>query len=140
MEFYDDPRRAQIEPMHEFMQTWARWGKIRPSRYTSSTYQVMCWVRDHSKRVENIRESIVTGQPIHYSDPDNNRIALKVEHYLCQMMQEGYPRDAFILKTYYLSRDSANLGYIAKLLDCKPYQVEGIVKGSLYRLSCFWND
>ena len=90
--------------------------------------------------LENIRESIVTGQPIHYSDPDNNRIALKVEHYLCQMMQEGYPRDAFILKTYYLSRDSANLGYIAKLLDCKPYQVEGIVKGSLYRLSCFWND
>lgn len=140
MEFYDDPRRAQIEPMHEFMQTWARLGKIRPSRYTSSTYQVMCWVRDHSKRVEDIRESIVTGQPIHYSDPDNNRIALKVEHYLCQMMQEGYPRDAFILKTYYLSRDSANLGYIAKLLDCKPYQVEGIVKGSLYRLSCFWND
>lgn len=140
MNFFNDPNRETIEPMHEFLEVWARWGRFRPLKQESITYKAMCWLRDHSKRVEEIREGIVTGQPIHYSDSDNNRIALKVEHYLCRMMQDGYPRDAFILKTYYLSRDSANLGYIAKLLDCKPYQVEGIVKGALYRLSRFWSD
>lgn len=141
MKFYDDPRRAQIEPMHEFMQTWARWGKIRPSRYTSSTYQVMCWVRDHSKRVEKIREGIVLGQPIRFSDEDCEKIGWKVEHYMILMWNEGYKREIEILRIYYLeSHPALPIGKLAKMMKCKPSQVEQMVKDALYRLSTIWSD
>lgn len=140
MEFYDDPRRAQIEPMHEFMQTWARWGKIRPSRYTSSTYQVMCWVRDHSKRVSDIREGIVLGQPIHCSDEDNEKVGLKVEHYLRLLRERGYRDSVRRLKTYYMADLQMPLGRLANKIGVPMRKVEATIKDDLYRLSEIWMD
>lgn len=142
MDFLNDPRRAQIEPMDDFLRTWARWGKFRPIRYASLTYRVMCWLRDHSKEVQQIREGIVTGERIRYyeRDEDCERIALKVEHYLRKMFESGMQEEVRTLKKYYLSSPEINIGYLAKKLQCKPYQIENKVKDALYQLSKIWGD
>ena len=141
MEFYDDPRRAQIEPMHEFMQTWARWGRYHSIRQESMTYKIMMWMRDHSKRVEDIREGIVLGQPIHCQDDDYEKIAWKVERLLTnQDLWSGHIRERDILKTYYKLPYASSLGFIARKLECKPWLVEKTVKDALYFMSTIWRD
>ncbi len=141
MDFSEDPRRAQIEPMHNFLEKWARWGRYRPIRHESMTYKIMCWVRDHLSRVAEIREGIVLGQPIHCSDDDCEKIAWKVEHYMILMGNEGYKREREILRIYYLkSHPALPIGKLAKMMECKPWQVEQMVKEALYRLSTIWSD
>lgn len=140
MNFVDEPRRSKIEPMHEFMVMWARWGRYHPVRQESMTLKIMMWIRDHSKRVEEIREGLVTDRPIHVQEDDAEKIAWKVEHYLRMLGEEGKVRERNILKTYYLMPDNSKVGYVARKLDCKPWQVEKVVKDALYVLSQFWRD
>lgn len=142
MNFLDDPRRQQIEPMHEFLTTWAQWGRFKPFRYTSLTYRVMCWMRDHSKTVQTIREGIVTGERVHYrvDDETAEKVALKVEHYLRKL------RDIDIgacerLRFYYLKASpEMPIGKIAKKLGCAPWKVDETIKNDLYQLSKIWED
>lgn len=141
MNFFDDPKRAQIEPMHEFLTTWARWGRMRPIYQESMTYKIMMWIRDHSKRVEEIHEGIVTGQPIHMRDDDSEIIAWKVEDCLHKMRTDCKHRERNILLKYY--RDSRNgepIGAIARRLGCKPWKVEDNVKEALVVFSSYWRD
>lgn len=127
--------------MHEFMQTWAQWGRYHPVRSESMTYKIMCWVRDHSKRIEDIREGIVIGQPIHCQDADFDKIALKVEHYLCKAeLWSGHIRERDVLKIYYQMSQEAKPGFIARKLECKPWQIEEVVKVALFYLSGIWRD
>lgn len=141
MEFYDDPRRAQIEPMHEFMQTWARWGRFRLIRHESMTYKIMCWIRDHSRRIEEIREGIVLGQRIHCRDEDQERIALKVEHYLRVLRESGKTSEVERLRFYYLQCHPAMpLGKIAQRIGCRSWQVEEQIKKDLIELARLWMD
>lgn len=143
MDFLNDPRRAQIEPMDDFLRTWARWGRFRPARYTSLTYRVMCWMRDHSKEVQEIREGIVTGERIRYyeNDESNERIALKVEYYLKKMYEDGKVAEVERLRFYYLKCSPEMPTHrIAKRLGCSRNRIEETVKADLYLLSRYWKD
>ena len=143
MDFSNDPRRAQIEPMDDFLRTWARWGRFRPVRYTSLTYRVMCWLRDHSHEVQKIREGIVTGERIKYheSDEDSERIALKVEYYLKKMYEDGKVAEVERLRFYYLKcSPEMPIHRIAKRLGCARNRIEETIKADLYLLSQYWRD
>lgn len=142
MNFVDDPLRQYIEPMHEFLLTWARWGRFKPFRYTSLTYRVMCWLRDHSKTVQTIREGIVTGESVHYRDNDETveKIALKVEHYLRKLRNTDCAA-CERLRFYYLKASpEMPIGKIAKKLGCAPWKVDETIKNDLYQLAKIWAD
>ena len=146
MVFVDDPRRAQIEPMHEFLEVWARSSRLSKRRYVSPTLAVMERMEDAStrKEVQDMREEIATGhhpialkQDIEFCET----IADKVEFYLRKMMFEGYARDVFILKTYYIdTMNHSSFFEISRKLGCRRWQIEIMVKDSLHRLSTFWRD
>ena len=143
MDFLNDPRRAQIEPMDDFLRTWARWGKFRPIRYTSLTYRVMCWLRDHSKEVQQIREGIVTGERIRYyeRDEDCEKIALKVEYYLRKMFEDGKVAEVERLRFYYLKcPPEMPIKRIAKRLGCSKKKIDETIKADLYLMSMYWKD
>ena len=142
MFFVDDPRRAQIEPMHEMMLIWADYWRDRPRYDVSITYVAMCAIRNWSKRVEEIREGIVLGRPIRVTRTDTMMIAEKMRKLFHTMEAwSGHKRDRDVLVTYYLNiHPNEPIGCIAKKLDCKPWQVEKVVKNALYYLSTIWRD
>lgn len=146
MVFIDDPRREQIEPMHEFLEVWARSSRLSTRRYVSPTLVVMERLEDASTRkaVRDMREEIAAGlHPIALKQDHRfcEAIADKVEVYLRKMMLAGYARDVFILKTYYIDTlNHANFFEISRKLGCRRWQIEIMVKDSLYRLSTFWCD
>lgn len=144
MNFSDDPRRVAIEPMHNFMEAWAKWGRFRPIRYESMTYKIMCWLEDHNnKTVREEREKGSEGQTPHFEDKieDFELIAWKTEHYLVKLGQQGRREDLRILKTYYRDCTPGTPAYeIARRLGCKQYKIEDIVKDALFQLSLIWMD
>lgn len=139
MDFSDDPRREQIEPMFERVKIWAAWSRSRPERMQSPTYNVMQWIEDHAEKRDNDEEVVITGEPIRISTDNSEEIALRVEHCLCQLRTSGYARDVFVLKTFFTAR-TQSMYRIAKQLRCKTYQVDALVCNSLYRLSTLWRE
>ena len=142
MKFIDDPRCEQIEPMHELMQIWADYWRDRPRYDVSITYVAMCVIRNWSKRVSDIREGIVLGKPIRVTRTDTMMIAEKMRKLLhTTEAWSGHKRDRDVLVMYYLNiHPNAPIGFIARKLDCKPGQVETVVKNALYYLSQIWRD
>lgn len=142
MTFVNDPRRSQIEPMHELMLIWADFWRDRPRYEVSITWVAMCAVRDWSKRVQDIREGIVLGQPIRVTRTDTAIIAEKMRKLIHNdEAWSGHRRDRDVLVTYYLKvHPKFPLGLIAKKLDCKPWQVEKTVNDALYYLAQIWRD
>ena len=141
MDFSEEPLRYKLEPMHNFLEKWASWGRYRPIRHESMTYKIMCWVRDHSKRVEEIREGIVLGQPIHCKDEDVEKIAWKVEDTLVRMKRDGKSKEVDDLVYYYLKcHPSTSRGRIAKRLDCCCSGIEKTIKADLLVFSDYWHD
>lgn len=142
MNFIDDPRREQIEPMHELMQIWADYWRDRPRYNVSITWVAMCAIRDWSKRIRDIREGLVLGQPIRFTRTDTMMIAEKMRTLIHDdRAWSGHRRERHVLVTYYLKvHPSEPLGRIAKKLDCRSWQVEKTVKDSLYYLSQIWRD
>ena len=142
MFFVNDPRRAQIEPMHELMQIWADYWRDRPRYNVSITYVAMCAIRDWSKRISDIREGIVLGKPIRVTHTDAAVIAEKMRKLIHNDdAWSGHKRDRDVLVIYYLKvHPTEPRGRIAKKLDCRPWQVEKIVSDALYYLSKMWRD
>ena len=142
MKFIDDPRREQIEPMHEMMLIWADYWRDRPRYDVSITWVAMCAVRDWSKRISDIREGIVLGKPIRVTRTDTMMIAEKMRKLIHnQAAWSGHMRDRNVLVTFYLKvHPNEPIGRIAKKLDCKPWQVETVVNNALYYLSTIWRD
>lgn len=143
MNFWNDPRRAQIEPMHDFLTTWGRWERFKPTRNVSPTYRVMCWIRDHSHEIQKIREGIVTGETVHYRDSDETceKVSLKVNFYLSKMRQAGYVTEVEQLRFYYLKcSPEMTISRIAKRLGCTVRKVDDTIKDALYLFSKFWKD
>lgn len=143
MDFSEDPRRAQIEPMHEFMKVWAYWGKYHPIRYESMTYRIMCWLEDHNNHeVKENREKASRGEAVRIMErPDEcELIAWKVEHYLKLLFQEGYRESVRRLRVYYLTDSQMPLHRVAKRIGVSARKVDEIVKDDLYRLSTVWKD
>lgn len=142
MKFIDDPRREQIEPMHELMLIWANYWRDRPRYDVSITYVAMCAIRNWSKRVSDIREGIVLGQPIRVTRTDTMIIAEKMRKLIHnQEAWSGHKRDRDVLVMYYLNiHPNEPIGRIARKLDCRPWQVEKTVNDALYYLSTIWRD
>lgn len=142
MNFIDDLRRHQIEPMHELMLIWADYWRDRPRYDVSIMWVAMCAVRDWSKRIQDIREGIVLGQPIRVTRTDTFVIAEKMRKLIHDDgAWSGHRRDRDILVTYYLKiHPKEPIGRIAKKLDCKPWQIEKVVNDALYYLSQIWRD
>lgn len=142
MNFINDPRREQIEPMHELMVIWSDFWRDRPYYKTSSMWAVMCSVRNTSKRVSDIREGLVLGEPIRVTRTDSAIIAEKMRKLIHNdEAWSGHRRDRDILVTYYLKvHPHAPIGRIARMLDCKPWQVDKLVNDALYYLSTIWRD
>lgn len=137
MFFVDDPRRAQIEPMHEMMQIWADYWRDKPVARVSPTWTAMCAVRNWSKRIEEIRECLVLGKPIRCTSTDTAMIAERMRKLLHNdQAWQGHRRERDVLVTYYLKvHPHAPIGRIARMLDCKPWQVNKLLNDSLYYLS-----
>ena len=142
MFFVDDPRRSQIEPMHEMMVIWANYWRDKPHLHVSPTYTAMCAIRDWSKRVEEIRESIVLGKPIRVTRTDEAIIAEKMRKLIHKdEAWQFHRRERDILVTYYLKvHPQEPIGRIARKLDCKPWQVDKLLKDSLYYLSTIFGQ
>ena len=142
MFFVDDPRRAQIEPMHEMMLIWADYWRDKPHFHVSSTYIAMCAVRDWSKRIEEIREEIVLGKPIRMTRTDVAMIAETMRKLIHNDdAWRFHHRERDILVMYYLKvHPQEPIGRIARKLDCKPWQVEKLVNDSLYYLSTIFHN
>ena len=142
MVFYDDPRREQIELMHEFMCIWADYWRDRPACGVSITWVAMNSIRLWSKRKKEIEEAIVTGKPIRLTRTDTAIIAEKVRKLIHdQEAWKGHKRERDILTAYYLKvKPSFPQGKIAAILDCKPWQIDRLVKDSLYFMSQIWKD
>lgn len=142
MNFLDDPRRATIEPMHEFMQIWADFWRDKKRYEVSITYIACMAVRDFHKRVHDIREGYVIGQPIRIIRRDRAVIAERVRKIIhTPELWEGHKDERRILVTYYLKiHPSMPIGKIASMLDCKPWEVDKKVKDALYYLSTIWRD
>lgn len=142
MLFVDDPRRSQIEPMHEMMVIWANYWRDKPHLHVSPTYTAMCAVRDWSKRVEEIRESIVLGKPIRVTRTDEAIIAEKMRKLIHKDdAWQGHRRERDILVTYYLKvHPHMPIGRIARMMDCKPWEINALVKNALYFLSTIFGE
>lgn len=148
MEFYDDPRRSEIEPMHEIMLAWADFWRDKPRYGVSITWVAMCSIRaQHFDAKElfdpkNVRRGLTLGLPTRKPRVVNAIIAEKVRKLLHdQTKWKFHERDRKILVTYYLKvHPSDPIGKIAKKLECRPWQVDRLVKGALYYLSTIWKD
>lgn len=141
MNFVDDPRRNQIEPMHEMMVIWANYWRDKPTVRVSPTWKAMCAVRDWSKRIDTIREGLVTGQPIRITRTDTEMIAERMRKLLHKDESwQGHHRERDVLVTYYLKvNPNVPIGAIARKLDCKPWQVNRLVNDALYYLSTIFD-
>lgn len=141
MNFVDDPRRCELEAMDEFMKIWADYWRDRSHQGVSPTWIAMRAVRDWSKRVEKIREGLVLGQPIRVTRTDTVMIAEKMRKVIHNdVAWSGHRRERDVLVTYYLkTHPGMPIGRIARKLDCKPWQVDSLVKDALYYLSLIWN-
>ena len=142
MNFLDDPRRAEIEPMHEFLEMWGDYYRDRQRLNVSITYLAMMAIRNNSKRREQIREGIAIGEPIKLPKIDRSIIATKVEELITNSeLWRFHERDRQVLVDYYLNiHPSCPIGKVAKILGCKPYRVEALVKDALYVFSKLWKD
>lgn len=142
MKFIDDPRRDRIESMHELMLIWANFWRDRPRYDVSITWVAMCAIRDWSKRISDIREGIVLGQPIRVTRTDTLMIAEKMRKLIHNgEAWSGHHRERDVLVTYYLKvHPNEPIGRIARKLDCKPWQIDKIVNDALYYLSTIWRD
>ena len=148
MDFTNDPRWADIEPMHEMMVAWADFWRDRPRYGVSITWVAMCSIRaQHFNAKElfdpkNVRRGLTLDKPIRVPRAENAIIAEKVRKLIHdQTKWRFHERDRKILVTYYLKvRPAEPLGSIAKKLECRPWQVDRLVKGALYYLSTIWKD
>lgn len=148
MDFSNDPRRSEIEPMHGIMQAWADFWRDRPRYGVSITWIAMCSIRaQHFKAKElfdpnNVRRGLTLDKPIRVKRVVNAIVAEKVRKLIHdQTKWRFHERDRKILVTYYLKvRPAEPLGSIAKKLECRPWQVDRLVKGALYYLSTIWKD
>ena len=148
MDFTNDPRRADIEPMHEMMVAWADFWRDRPRYGVSITWVAMCSIRaQHFNAKElfdpkNVRRGLTLDKPIRVPRAVNEIIAEKVRKLIHdQTKWRFHERDRKILVTYYLKvRPNDRIGVIAKKLECKPWQVDRLVKDALYYLSTIWKD
>ena len=141
MNFVDDPRRAELEAMDELMQIWANYWRDRSHQGVSSTWIAMQAVRDWSKRVEQIREGLVLGQPIRVTRTDTVMIAEKVRKLIHdEKLWSWHHRERDVLVTYYLKvHPNEPIGSIARKLDCRPWQVNSVVKDALHYISLIWS-
>lgn len=148
MDFTNDPRRADIEPMHEKMVAWADFWRDRQRYGVSITWVAMCSIRDqhfNAKELfdpKNVRRGLTLDKPIRVPRDVNAIVAEKVRKLIHdQTKWRFHERDRKILVTYYLKvRPAEPLGSIAKKLECRPWQVDRLVKGALYYLSTIWKD
>lgn len=148
MDFSNDPRRSEIEPMHGIMQAWADFWRDRPRYGVSITWLAMCSIRaQHFNAKElfdpkNVRRGLTLDKPIRVPRAVNAIIAEKVRKLIHdQTKWRFHERDRKILVTYYLKvRPNDRIGVIAKKLECKPWQVDRLVKNALYYLSTIWRD
>ena len=142
MFFVNDPRRAQIEPMHELMLIWADYWRDKPHFHVSPTYTAMCAVRNWSKRIDEICEGLVLGKPIRVTRTDEALIAEKMRKLIHKdEAWQFHRRERDILVTYYLKvHPQEPIGRIARKLDCKPWQVEKLVNDSLYYLATIFHN
>ena len=140
MRFYDDPRREAIEPMHEYLTMWANYWRDFPTQHVSITWVAMCSIRDWSNVEPNIREGIVLGRPIKTINTERAVIAEKVRVLFRNTEKwRGHHRDREVLMIYYAkTRPNQKIGYIARLLNCKPWLVEKTVKDALFYMSTVW--
>lgn len=148
MDFSNDPRRAEIEPMHGIMQAWADFWRDRPRYGVSITWIAMCSIRAQNFKAKelfdpnNVRRGLTLGLPTQRPRAVNAIVAEKVRKLIHdQTKWRFHERDRKILVTYYLKVHPAEpIGSIAKKLECKPWQVDRLVKGALYYLSTIWRD
>lgn len=148
MDFSNDPRRAEIEPMHGIMQAWADFWRDRPRYGVSITWLAMCSIRAQNFKAKerfdpnNVRRGLTLGLPTPRPRAVNAIVAEKVRKIIHdQTKWRFHERDRKILVTYYLKVHPAEpIGSIAKKLECKPWQVDRLVKGALYYLSTIWRD
>lgn len=148
MDFSNDPRRAEIEPMHGIMQAWADFWRDKPRYGVSITWVAMCSIRaqhfDWKQFFDprNPRRGLTLDKPTRVPRAVNAIVAEKVRKLIHdQTKWRFHERDRKILVTYYLKVHPAEpIGSIAKKLECKPWQVDRLVKGALYYLSTIWRD
>lgn len=148
MDFTNDPRRADIEPMHEMMVAWADFWRDRPRYGVSITWVAMCSIRaQHFNAKElfdprNVRRGLTLGLPTRRPRAVNAIVANKIQDLIQDRSKwRFHERDRQILITYYLKVHPAEpIGLIAKKLECKPWQVDRLVKGALYYISTIWKD
>lgn len=148
MDFSNDPRRAEIEPMHGIMQAWADFWRDRPRYGVSITWIAMCSIRAQNFKAKelfvpnNVRRGLTLGLPTPRPRAVNAIVAEKVRKLIHdQTKWRFHERDRKILVTYYLKVHPAEpIGSIAKKLECKPWQIDRLVKGALYYLSTIWRD
>lgn len=148
MDFTNDPLRSRIEPMHEKMKVWADYWRDKPRYGVSITWVAMCSIRaqhfDAKKLFDpkNPRRGLTLDQPTRVPRAVNAIVAEKVRKLLHdQTKWHFHERDRKTLVTYYLKVHPAEpIGSIARKLDCKPWQVETLVKYALYYLSTIWRD
>lgn len=148
MDFTNDPRRADIEPMHEMMVAWADFWRDRPRYGVSITWVAMCSIRaQHFNAKElfdprNVRRGLTLGLPTRRPRAVNAIVANKIQDLIQDRSKwKFHERDRQILITYYLKVHPAEpIGLIAKKLECKPWQVDRLVKGALYYISTIWKD
>lgn len=102
----------------------------------------MCAVRNWSKRIETIREGIVLGKPVRITRTDEALIAEKMRKLLHKdEAWQGHRRERDILVTYYLKVHADEpIGRIARKMDCKPWEINTLVKHALYYLSTIFSE
>lgn len=148
MDFSNDPLRYRIEPMHENMKTWADFWRDKPRYGVSITWVAMCSIRDQHfdwKKYfdpRNPRRGLDLDKPIRVPRAEKAIVAEKVRKLLHDQTKWCFhERDRKTLIIYYLKVHPAEpIGSIARKLDCKPWQVETLVKYALYYLSTIWRD
>ena len=145
MNFADDPRRSELESMHEKMEIWADFWKDRPVRNVSITWIVMNSIRMWSNKKPKEREHERESNPwsnLRRPYAERTIIAERVRRIIHdQEAWKFHATERRILVTYYLKvKPAMPIGAIARKLDCKPWQVERLVKDALYYLSTIWKD
>ena len=82
------------------------------------------------------------GKPIRVTRTDTMMIAEKMRQLLhTPELWSGHKRERDVLVMYYLIiHPNEPIGCIARKLECKPWQVETVVKNALYYLSTIWRD
>ena len=134
MQFWNEPDRERLLRAHEVLTTWGTENQLKRRKYKSNTLVIIEWLKDHAKKKRKIQTSTVEDDIWRNARRTDIHILLHdVDAALALPNWLGHEDERRAILVYYYLFLRAPLGRVARELDCKPWEVEEVMKKALRR-------